>query len=338
MGKHTLTKRQQLRIKKMQQQHSERAEKKDVNQQNMSFQQEQEAVTIAQYRDHVEIADNSGTIHRCHLRKNLGALAVGDIVIWQKNSDREGVIIAVKPRQNELFRFHKTVGNKLVAANVDQLIIVTAPEPLRALNIIDRYIMLAETQKITPFIIYNKIDLLNTTALKTVKTYLAYYESLGYKVIYTSTCNKNGINTIKKYLHNKTSIFVGLSGVGKSSLINSILPETRLVTGGLSEKTREGNHTTTTARLCFIPSGGKLIDCPGIRQLAIGNITPAQVLYGFKELYELSTQCRFRNCQHVQEVGCAILQAETNSHINLERLASYRNILEQLEFLKKHNA
>ena len=332
MGKHTLTKRQQLRIKKMQQQSSERAAK-NCDEKSSFSNQEQEGIIIAQYRDHVEVADVNNITHYCYLRKNLGELAVGDVVIWQKNNKHDGVILATKPRHSELFRFHKKTRNKLVAANINQLFIVTAPEPPRALNVIDRYIMLAEIQGITPIIIYNKIDLVKNSELQTLRNYLSYYEELGYTVIYASTQTKKGISDIEKYLHNKASILVGLSGVGKSSIINSILPEAASVIGHLSEKSGEGNHTTTTAKLYFLPNDGKLIDCPGIRELAIGDVTAAQVLYGFKELRELAVNCGFRNCRHTQEINCAILQAEANSEVNLERLASYRNILEQLNLL-----
>ena len=124
--------------------------------------------------------------------------------------------------------------------------------------------------------------------------------------------------------------------LGKSSLINSVLPAATLAIGDLSEKSREGNHTTTTAQLCFLPQNGKLIDCPGIRELAIGELTPEQVLSGFKELHQLAEHCRFRNCRHLEEIDCAILQAEAKSEVNLERLASYRNILEQLNLSQRH--
>ena len=329
MSKHTLTKRQQLRIKKQQQQRSERATA-NINKQSSSENDKQEAVIVAQYRQHVEVCDITGKIYRCHLRKNLGALAVGDHVVWQLTADEEGVVVAIKPRHSELYRFHKLHGNKLVATNVDQLFMVTAPEPPRALNVIDRYLMLAEIQHIEPIIIYNKVDLLDAEDLHTVNDYLSYYETLGYKVIYTSANDSQGLPELLTTLYNKTSIFVGLSGVGKSSLVNTILPEAILETGELSDKSREGNHTTTTAKLCNLPQGGQLIDCPGIRELAIGDVTPTEVLQGFKELAELAAHCRFRNCHHTQEAECAILIAENVGTVNLERLASYRSILEQL--------
>jgi len=329
MGKNKLTKRQQIRIKKKQQRHENAITDDQCSE--APFTAKQEAIVIAHYKQHVEIEDISGKTHRCYLRKNLGTLVVGDHVIWQMNQEKDGVIIAIKPRFRELFRFNKMTGNKLIAANVEQLFIITAPEPPQAINIIDRYLMLAEIQNIKPIIIYNKIDLLDQELLQTIKDYLSYYQQLGYIVIYTSANDNIGISDLLLNLKNKISIFVGLSGVGKSTLINTILPQTDLSIGGLSEKSREGNHTTTTARLCNLPDGGRLIDCPGIRELTIDKITAAQALQGFKELAKLANDCQFRNCTHTQEINCAILAAEANNSINLERLASYRNIIAQLK-------
>ena len=330
MRKQPLTKRQQTRINKKQQQHRARATEY-TSDNNILACDEQEGIVTAHYSQVVEIEDIAGVTHRCYLRKNLGTFAVGDQVIWQMNNEKNGVVVAIKPRFSELFRFNKMTGQRLIAANVEQLFIITAPEPTRAINIIDRYLMLAEIQKIKPMIIYNKTDLLDSEALNTVDDYLSYYQELGYPVIYTSANQNIGVEKLLCRLKNRTSIFVGLSGVGKSSLINTIFPDTNSRVNELSTISREGNHTTTTAKLYHFPSGGKLIDCPGIRELAIGKVSAIQVLSGFKELATLATQCQFRNCTHTQEINCAILTAEAKASVNLERLASYRNIIAQLE-------
>jgi ribosome biogenesis GTPase len=329
MTKTKLSDQQKNRIN---QQHDKRRERADAGLliDDASLGHEQEGLVIAHHGQHLTLAAADGSKHRCYARKNLGAIAVGDQVIWRAGEQEFGVIVAVKPRRSELFRYNKFEGNKLVAANVDQLFIVVACEPPRAMNVIDRYLMLAELQRITPIIVFNKVDLLDAEDLADIKEYLSYYQTLNYPVLYCSTTNEEGITALLKQLADKTSIFVGLSGVGKSSLIKMILPGEDLTIGELSEKSREGNHTTTTAKLYNLPQGGHLIDCPGIRELSVGSLTAQEVLRGFKELAAEAAQCQFRDCSHSHEPGCALLAGLASEKINPDRFASYQSIVAQL--------
>jgi ribosome biogenesis GTPase len=329
MGKQQLNKRQLLAIKKQQAKKRQRAEQ--PNDDLTGIGAAQTGLLIAHYGQYLEVEDHEDQVHRCVARKNLGSIAVGDRVIWHREKQGANVIVAVEPRQSELFRYNKFEGNKLVVANIDQLYIVVSIEPPRAMNVIDRYIMLAELQHITPIIVFNKIDLLNAEQESELKQFFSYYQQLGYQVFYTSTTNTIGIEMIQHSLHHHVSVFVGLSGVGKSSLVKTLLPDQAIEIGELSARSREGNHTTTTAKLFHLPDGGNVIDCPGIRELAIGELTPQQILHGFKELAELATQCQFRNCSHTHEPGCAILAALENPGFNKNRLASYQNILNENE-------
>lgn len=330
MGKHQLSKRQWIAIKKQQAEKRQRAQQQgDDNIE--STKQGQTGLLVTHYGQHIEVEDKQGTIHRCLTRKNLGSIAVGDHVIWHEQKQGDNVIVAVEPRRSELFRYNKFEGNKLVVANIDQLYIVVAVEPSRAINVIDRYIMLAELQHINPIIVFNKIDLMNTQALTDIEDFLSDYQQLGYSVFYTSATDDDGVADVRQSLNDNVSVFVGLSGVGKSSLVNALMPDEAIEIGELSERSREGNHTTTTAKLFHLAGGGDIIDCPGIRELAIGGITATDVLRGFKELSTLATQCQFRDCSHSHEPGCAINKAMEDPTFNHQRFASYQNIINELQ-------
>lgn len=285
-----------------------------------------QGLVISHYRKHVDVEDETGVLHRCYMRGQLGALGSGDNVLWEKQKD-EGIITAILPRKSEFFRYNKFTGNKLIASNIDQIFIVTACEPPRALNLIDRFLVLAELQNIPACIIFNKVDIVNDELLTSIKHNLNYYEKLGYPVFYTSTITSASLKTLQHALSNKSSIFVGLSGVGKSSLINALIPTANLLTGRLSEGSSEGNHTTTTARLMHLPNGGDLIDCPGVREVSVGELDKAELIQGFIELKTLAKTCRFRNCHHQDDPGCAINAAIQRNEINPDRLASYLNLL-----------
>lgn len=329
MEKRKLSKRQLASIKKHQAEKRQRAEQQ-ADTGSREFENEQTGLLVSHYGQHIEIEDAKGTVRRCVARSNLGSIAVGDKVIWCPEKNGPDVIVAVEPRRSKLHRYHKFDGDKLVAANIDRLYIVVAAEPSRAMNVLDRYLMLAEIQHIQPVIVFNKTDLLEAEALADLQDFLAYYADIGYPVIYTSTHTPRGLTELANSLNQKTSIFVGLSGVGKSSLIQCLLPDEHLAIGELSARSREGNHTTTTAKLFHLPQGGNLIDCPGIRELAVGNLSVAEVLSGFPDIATLAAQCQFRDCSHVHEPGCALLVALANNAVNPDRLASFHKIIAEI--------
>lgn len=331
MEKRKLNKRQLIAIKKQQAEKRQRAEQHEDATPG-KHDNEQTGLLVSHYGQQIEIEDANAKVRRCVARSNLGSIAVGDNVIWCPEQNGPDVIVAVEPRRSELFRYHKFDGNKLVAANIDQLYIVVAAEPARAMNVIDRYLMLAEIQNIQPVLVFNKTDLLDTDDLTDIKEFLAYYsDTLGYRVFYTSSKTATGIAQLTSSLTDKTSIFVGLSGVGKSSLIQSLLPNESLAIGELSERSREGNHTTTTAKLFHLPEGGNLIDCPGIRELAVGKLSFNEVLQGFPDFANLANECQFRDCSHSHEPGCAIQVALNNQSCNPDRWASLQNILAEVD-------
>jgi ribosome biogenesis GTPase len=332
MEKRKLNKRQQARIAKGQAQKRARAIEQ-AQADDASLTNTQTGLLIAHFGQHIDVETNDGSIVHCHARRNLGPIAVGDRVVWSQDEHGNGVIVAVQPRSTQLFRYHKYDGQKLIASNIDQLYIVVATEPPRAMNVLDRYILLAELQDITPIIVFNKTDLLDAAVLATIQASLTYYEKLGYAVHYTSVTKKAGLTALNESLLAHTSIFVGLSGVGKSSLVKALLPDLAIEIGELSERSREGNHTTTTAKLFHLPHQSALIDCPGIRELAMGNITPLQVIRGFVEIARVANHCKFRNCCHENVPGCAIAAAIEAGDINPDRFASLQNIIAELNLL-----
>jgi ribosome biogenesis GTPase len=223
---------------------------------------------------------------------------------------------------------------KPIAANIDHILVVVAAEPLAHANLIDRYIIAAETAGIPPVILLNKIDLITDENREPLNDLLSTYQDLGYQVLRTSTKQKDSMNELYDFLGGKTSVFVGQSGVGKSSLVNTLLPGVDITVGELSQKRKKGTHTTTTARLFHMPKGGDLIDSPGIREFGLWHISIDELLEGFIEFRDHIGYCRFRDCAHEEEPGCALQEAREKNKISETRYQSYlrikRSILENL--------
>jgi ribosome biogenesis GTPase len=253
-------------------------------------------------------------------------------VQWQAGDHQDCAVTELEVRHSELARPDKNGRKKTIAANIDQILIMTAPGPEFSTGLIDRYLITAESVGIQPLIVLNKIDLLDKQQLTEFKHQLAAYENLDYPVIFTSTTTAHGLDTLLPLLINKISIFVGKSGVGKSSLINLILPNAAARVGEISQATGKGTHTTTTAWLYHLPGNkGDVIDSPGIREFGLWQITPPQVANGFREFREHAEQCRFRDCLHRGEPGCAVAKAVKRGEISERRYASYQRILASLE-------
>ena len=216
---------------------------------------------------------------------------------------------------------------KPVAANVDLIVIVFAPLPEPHANLIDRYIIAAEHAGIKPLLLLNKSDLLDPSGESRVHSLLNTYHTLGYPLLEVSAYSGDGLAKLQEQLNDQVSVFVGQSGVGKSSLVNRLLPNTDTRVGALSELTGKGTHTTTTARLFHFPAGGQLIDSPGIREFGLGHVSVADVEAGFIEFQEHLGHCRFRNCSHEHEPGCALLAAVEEGKIHPQRLASFKHII-----------
>ncbi len=261
-------------------------------------------------------------LYQCTGRRNIGLSVAGDEVLFQKTDDNEGVVTAIQPRINELKR-----QNKLIAANIDQLWLVVALEPHYEFELIDRYLIMAENVNLPINIIINKIELAKN--LEQVSRDFSIYKNIDYQVHFLSVKQENNLDSLKSCLRDKTHIFLGQSGVGKSSLINTLIPDLDLRVNEISTKTKMGRHTTTNTTIYHIPSGGDLIDSPGIREFQINEFSSKQILNGYREFKSYLGKCRFRNCQHVNEPDCAIRGALDSEVIHPARYQSYINLISE---------
>ena len=286
---------------------------------------------IAHFGKRIVIEDAQGQEHRCSARRNLPPLVCGDEINWHYPDPKSCIIHELRPRRSLLARPDARGKQKIIAANIDQILIVCAPLPELNEGLLDRYLVAAALTEIKPVIVLNKTDLLDKKQRLHYRERLSIYQQLGYPIIYTSAHEDEAFNQLSERLREQTSILVGQSGVGKSSLLNRLLPEVNARIGEVSDATGKGRHTTTTARLYHLPDSGALIDSPGIREFGLWNVSPKQLAQGFPEFVERKDECRFRDCQHRNEPGCAILEDVENGEISASRHASYLRILASLE-------
>ncbi|KDM92201.1 small ribosomal subunit biogenesis GTPase RsgA [Photobacterium galatheae] len=294
-----------------------------------------EGLVITRFGQHADIEDpETGDIHRCNLRRSIQSLVSGDRVVWRPGVEAlqgiAGVVEAVHERTSMLTRPDYYDGVKPVAANVNRIIIVSSVLPELSLNIIDRYLVAAETVEIEPLIVLNKVDLLDDDNRQRVEETLSLYRKIGYEVRYVSTMTGEGLETLKADLKDHISIFAGQSGVGKSSLVNALMPEVEAEIGDVSENSGLGQHTTTAARLYHFADGGDLIDSPGVREFGLWHLEPEQVTKAFVEFRDYLGGCKFRDCKHKDDPGCLLREALEDGKISQERFDSYHKIIDSM--------
>ncbi|CAC9631102.1 ribosome small subunit-dependent GTPase A [thiotrophic endosymbiont of Bathymodiolus puteoserpentis (Logatchev)] len=313
----SLTRRQKWRLEKIQAERIARANKVADNSQDLNTDAKaQTGLVITRYGQHLLVESNSGNLVQCTARRNIDLSVAGDQVIFQATDNNKGIVTALFKRDNTLKR-----SNKLIATNIDELCLIVAIEPHYQFDLIDRYLIVAENQNLPIRLIVNKIEL--SSNIKQVKIDFAMYEAIGYPVSYLSVKAQTGIDTLKAQLNDKTQIFLGQSGVGKSSLINELIPELNLRVNQISTKSKLGKHTTTNTTLYHIPSGGDLIDSPGVREFHLDNLSNKEILNGFKEFKPFINQCKFRNCAHINEPNCGVKNALETDDIHPKRYVSY---------------
>lgn len=261
-------------------------------------------------------------------------VAVGDVVDISIAEDGTGTIVHIHDRKNYIPRqaTHGRRGEQILAANIDMGWVVTSiRQPKLKTGFIDRFLVICEAYYITPGIIINKTDLAKNSDNQLIAELENLYEKLGYSLLVTSINKPDSLSRLKDELSDRTSVFVGPSGVGKTSLLNAIDPELNLSIGAISSYSNKGKHTTTYARLIKLNEGGFIVDTPGIRELGLVNIEPYELSLFYPEMADYRDRCKFYNCTHSHEPGCKVAEAFENGKIHPERYNSYLNILESLE-------
>ncbi|HDP89109.1 MAG TPA: small ribosomal subunit biogenesis GTPase RsgA [Thioalkalivibrio sp.] len=283
---------------------------------------------ITRYGAEMIVEDRDGRAHRCTARRKLQDAVCGDHVQWQPSQTGNAIVVAIERRHNVLTRPDLRGRPKPIAANIDQLVVVSAHLPAPNWEMVDRYLVAAELLPADALIVLNKSDLADSHPVD--RGLLDEYRALGYQVVEVSSHREHGLDALHAALKDRTSILVGLSGVGKSSLIQNLLPEEKIRIGAISDYSNKGKHTTTSATLYHLPRGGDLIDSPGVRDFSLGKVTPAELASGFRDIAAHGEHCRFHNCTHSVEPGCAVKAAVESGEISQRRYRNYRAILNGL--------
>ncbi|MBT2969356.1 MAG: small ribosomal subunit biogenesis GTPase RsgA [Candidatus Thiodiazotropha sp. (ex Ctena orbiculata)] len=324
MARRRLSKQQKNRIQAIQEKRRGRLDSKA--RQSLSAAGEsppQEGRVIIRHGATLGIMDAQGKLYRCQTRQNIGHPVCGDWVIWQQVDETTGVVTALLPRNSVLSRPDYSGRQKPLAANITQLVIVLAPRPEPSGYLLDQYLVTAETIAIPPLIAINKLDLLEGGLEHEFLQRFDPYRSIGYPVIGVSAKREHGLDLLIDKLKDETSILLGQSGVGKSSLVNALLPTMSVETGRLSDATGLGRHTTSAATCYSLPQGGELIDSPGVRSFRLTDLSQQELEQGFTEFHPFLGRCRFHNCSHDHEPGCAIQAAMESGEINPLRLENF---------------
>lgn len=257
-------------------------------------------------------------------------LAVGDIVDFEMEPDQDtGVIVNLHQRKNYIIRKSINLSRQaqILAANLDQaVLVVTLASPRTSLGFIDRFLVTAEAYDIPAKLIFNKLDLFSEEGMEILADFMSIYQHIGYPCYEVSALEGTNIEQVKELLSNKVTLFSGHSGVGKSSLINTLLPALSLRTNEVSDWSDKGMHTTTFAEMFELPEGGFIIDTPGIKELGVIDIEKQELSHFFPEMRDRMHDCRFHNCRHINEPGCAVIAAVESGEIALSRYESYLSI------------
>jgi len=262
--------------------------------------------------------------------RSTNPVAVGDRVSIEINNEGTAFITEIEDRKNYIIRRSSNLSKQshIIAANLDQaLLIVTVNYPVTSTTFIDRFLATAEAYSIPVVIVFNKIDRYNDDDKEYMDALVYLYETIGYPCRKISAWKDEDLSEIKKLLVDKITLFSGHSGVGKSTLINRLIPGMELKTGKISEYHNKGMHTTTFSEMISVPEGGYIVDTPGIKGFGVFDMDGVEISHYFPEIFKFSEQCRFNNCTHRQEPGCAVIQAVEDAYISESRYRSYLSMM-----------
>lgn len=290
---------------------------------------------------------NDGRAVTCRVKGNFrikgirttNPVAVGDRVQVCKAADDADYITAVEPRQNYIIRRASNLSKEshILAANLDlAALVMSLRDPVTPTTFTDRFLATAEAYSVPAMLILNKLDIWDDYDRELAEGLKILYEGIGYKVMETSSVTGQGVEELREFLHDKITLLIGNSGVGKSSLINALVPGAGLKTGRISDIHHQGMHTTTFSEMVDLPDGGALIDVPGIKGFGTIGFEPAEVSHFFPEIFKTSAGCRYGDCKHLNEPGCAVREAVERHYISESRFSSYMSILEEIENPEKY--
>lgn len=293
-----------------------------------------------------QVADAAGVIYRCRVKGKMrimgldttNPVSVGDQVEFEKEgTDLQGVISEVFARKNYIIRKSVNLSRQahIIASNLDLALVVATPVyPRTSTGFIDRFLATAEAYNIPGGIVFNKADLYDDEIREYVNELSGMYQKIGYKTFIVSALHSETLNALRQVLRDKVTLFSGHSGTGKSTLINELIPGLELKTSAISSQHNKGKHTTTFAEMHPFPGGGYVVDTPGIREFGTLDFDRFEVSHYFPEIFSFAEGCKFGNCLHVNESGCAVLKAIEDSQIALTRYASYISILNNEDVFK----
>ncbi|MEA3274483.1 MAG: ribosome small subunit-dependent GTPase A, partial [Pseudomonadota bacterium] len=331
MPRRRLSERQIQRIQKIQERRRRRLEERaQLTLAEYDEEPPREGLVVVRHGANLAVADGAGLVHHCLVRQNIGHPVCGDRVVWQNTGQSQGVVTAILERHTVLSRPDYSGRDKPLAANLTQLAVLLAPRPEPSEYLVDQYLVAAELMGVKAMIACNKVDLLSPGELAAFQTRFARYEAIGYPLVWISLHDGRNLESLTRHLEGETSVLVGQSGVGKSSLVKALVPDQEIQIGLLSRATGLGRHTTSATTCYRLPGGGRLIDSPGVRSFRLGAIDFASLEKGFRELAPFLGHCQFGNCRHDREPGCALKRAVEQRLIHRERLANFLHLAAQL--------
>jgi ribosome biogenesis GTPase len=330
MSRRRLTRQQKARIAALRERRLSQAQKAAGETPDSLDGVPHHGTVVVRHGRNLVIAGAENNLVACQFRQNLGDIVCGDRVVWHATGEETGVVTAVEERSSLLSRPDYGGHEKPIAANLTQLVIVAAPNPPPTGYLLDQYLVAAETFRLEAVFVLNKADLLNDSHTPLLDHFRTY-EEIGYRVLQVSTKQHAGEEELRAVLKGQSSILVGQSGVGKSSLVNMLLPDLDIQTGALSQTSGLGKHTTSSATLYHLPQGGTLIDSPGVRSFRLVISERDQLERGFREFAPFLGHCHFSDCRHDSEPGCALTAAVESGKIAAWRLNHFRLMAQTLE-------